>query len=182
MRRNTRLATDDFVSKHSRILALWNEGKTSGDIAEIMRLSRSAVMGILFRARKRGLIERRFVPGEPKRPRTEPQKKRVKRLHLPPVFPIVNDEPPQVEEVIVLREKPTENTVNEPVHFLDARYGQCRYIVGRAPDNLVLFCGADCREGLSYCVAHHKMVYVPFSKMKLSSSSARKKNANRYAK
>lgn len=159
--KNQRMNSQTFQQKHARVLGLWKSGATSGDIAAIVKLSRSSVMGILFRARKRGLVEMRKVETGEKKPRTKPKRERVKRLRLPSVFaaPLVTDN----HETSQIVTEPC-----DPVHFLDAHYGQCRWIVGRAPDNLVNFCGQPTKEGLSYCVAHHKIVYVPLSKMKNS--------------
>lgn len=166
--KNSPMDAQSYAQKHARILGLWKTGATSGEIAELVKLSRSAVMGILFRARKRGLIEMRKTDTVEKKPRTEPRRARVKRLVLPSVFDPEPDAAPIFDydaTPITDNHEPSPEPC-EPVHILDARFGQCRWIVGRAHDNLVNFCGQPTKGGLSYCVAHHKMVYVPFSKMK----------------
>lgn len=156
---------------------MWKDNYTSGDIADTVKISRGAVMGILHRARKRGLVELRPVVLKEKG--TAPKRERVKRLKLPSVFdcaPI-----PEPEPIEIPAEEPAPEITSDPVHFLDARYEQCRWIVGRAPDNFVLFCGVVTREGLSYCVAHRKLVYVPHSKTKklISSTSLRNRKVAR---
>lgn len=48
-----------------------------------------------------------------------------------------------------------------PVSLLDAQPHQCRAIVGEEHGNgIAVYCGADKREGSSYCAGHHALYFT----------------------
>ena len=56
------------------------------------------------------------------------------------------------------------------VPFLEAKFGECRDVVGRGPDGLALYCGKPAKPGTSWCPKHARKYLsgrplTPFERM-----------------
>jgi hypothetical protein len=169
----------DTTERNRSVVELWSKGVTSTKIAEISGLTRSAVMGIVYRARRSAELPQ-HRPGSPQE-RTAAEAA-MRRSMLQPSAPVALRRMPEIEFNEATKRKPLfhapiveiEADMPEPikdeapiegVSILKIRDGQCRWPVGRDSVNLVSFCGADtCQPRSSYCDAHHKISYVPAHK------------------
>ena len=136
--------TDELVA---RLVKLWNAQVSAALIARELGFSRNAVIGKVYRLRHQAdlQVEPRdrkpihVIPRRPGRPRpklVEPQKPMiVKRV------PSIIDVPP-----------------GKPVALADLERWHCRWVLGEPSE--MLFCGARCVDGRSYCVFHVKQAYV----------------------
>ena len=152
----------DLVSKPSslstvnadRIIELWNRGDTSGEIADYLGMSRSQVMGVVHRAKKKGLIDRVFV-AEPEAPK--------------PVI-IIDDKPFKASSPSFNFHKAKKKMVTPPVpvapvpvvprrsgakSIMDVGYGECRFVVAKG-----MFCAKETGRHPSWCSEHYSVVYV----------------------
>lgn len=119
------------------VLELWNKQYTGGQIAKELCLTRNAVMGIVDRLKKKGLIDPR--PKLP--PKIEPPKVVIKTKKMPPVF---------------IKPKPVNHI---PKTLMQLRQNSCRYVVNDGPASQFLFCGKPKEKG-AYCMDHAKLCYV----------------------
>lgn len=158
--------------RNVRILALWGEKKSAGDIAKELGLSRSAVMGVIDRYKKSGKVTK-HDPSATQRAANSPRR-------------IGFSSPPQTpEQAEALRQQRAEERkatiarVNEArakyppptvryaadedeeldgVSILNARPGQCRWIQDqRTREGLAVFCAAAVVPEKSYCPHHHRI-------------------------
>lgn len=167
-RANYNLWTDE----RKRIVAnLLREGKSAGQIATYMEISRSSVIGLVHRdaalneigfARSKGPSEKSKAALSSAR-RTEPKSapKRTAR---------------QLSVVAALKAEDTANEtiaakpalVADPVHpttldlpLAELSRNQCRFATNNAVKGEPhLFCGLDTKSGSSFCDHHHSRVFV----------------------
>ena len=126
------------------VISLWQEGKSSGQIAESLNITRNSVMGIIHRAKRDGLSLRSG-------PQTVLKKK----------APIKEKLKPAVKKVAVIKvEKPQLETKPKKGKTLDdLRHGDCRYIISMHDTYGAVYC-SDPIEKASYCDAHAKLCYI----------------------
>lgn len=121
------------------ILGLWREGRSGGHIAGQFAMSRSAVMGIIDRAKKRG--EPGLVRVDRYSNHVKPEKSRkTRRLKANrPLYPVHIPFMVQLEAL---------------------EGGQCRWPIGdpKMPD--FGFCGRPQADNSSYCAHHHAIAVV----------------------
>lgn len=132
-----------------KIMALWADGKTGSEIAEVLEMSRSAVMGKLYRLRAAKYIEYKTVPPKPKNDTPVDRASRPKRAYRTPYFgPVV---PLSPRKTTIL------NAVG--VRLMELKHSSCRFIVNDGPVQDFLFCGKE-KENGPYCAEHRKLCYV----------------------
>ena len=134
-----------------QLIAMWNAGTTSSEIARALGLTRSAVMGKIKRLRDKGVALRAAPP--PNRPPPKPPRRKEQRRT-----------PTGWKSVLVPIEPPTLPDVPTSVGLLDLTPGMCRYITGRSPRG-VIYCGAA-KDYKSYCKTHADLCYVPVKEYK----------------
>lgn len=131
---------------NQKILEMWEQGKSGGEIANELGVTRSSIMGrihrmrnesnIKYRAKKISLKSDRIV-------RTRDKAKPYKKLR---VF------------------VPFEQVISKPksgVSILDLQYWSCRYIIGDPKTPLdKIYCG-QVSEHRSYCKDHAQLCYQP---------------------
>lgn len=126
----------DFILK-AKAIELWQQSKTSYEIAAELKVSRYAVLGVIKRHRDKGNDVRcRLV---------KVGVKRSKNIQKP---------------------KPVEVLFNYPepvvgVSLMGLRHMSCRFII--AEDESPIYCGKDKVRG-SYCADHYSVCYVPVRK------------------
>jgi hypothetical protein len=159
------------ATKHIEIARLWNEGQTSGQIAQKLGITRNAVIGIVFRERtRRGAsiipVDRKGSGGTPPKPKVSVPKERMVILRVPAnvikLLPKRLEVPPVCEEPAMHPDQPS-----EPANIVNLR--GCRYIVEGGPPEKLLYCN-DPKERGSYCEKHAQLCYMPpnYSKKKLN--------------
>lgn len=131
------------VERNDRIAALWEDGRTSHQIAAELGITRSTVMGVIFR---------RKLVGHPAHPKIELGHV---RLAEKPISALSADVPTE----------PKPDVPGGFVSILDIRDGMCRWpIDGVRYNGLPVFCGkaVDRHDGKvwSWCPAHHKRAAV----------------------
>lgn len=115
------------------VIGMWQEGKTSGQISECLKITRNSVMGIISRARQAG----QQLRGGPSNP-IVPKARNPAPLARPASPPPVAAKGKRLE---------------------DLRMHDCRYIVYTDADLGPVFC-ADPIEHRSYCGVHAKLCYI----------------------
>lgn len=136
------------VLRDDRIEALWREGVTGGKIAREIGVTRSTVLGVVWR---RGLVG---MAGHPKLDLGNAWKNRTTA-----VKPVVVEAPP------IIPPEPEPDVPGSFISIIDIRMDQCRWpIDGVRYRGLPVFCGKpiDPRAGRLWCPMHHKKaVSVP---------------------
>lgn len=131
-----------------KVLALWREGKTGTEIANMIGKTRGSVMGIVHRERKKGELglvrigERNKFPAA--RPEPKIKNKRILREIRLGVRP-----PPEIPQPAF-----------KGLTILDLRSDSCRYIVEESDAWTTLYCGLPKTKG-SYCDDHARLCYTP---------------------
>lgn len=154
----------------SEVLRRFNLGESAAVIAKEFHTTRSAIIGVIHRLRQKdpGAVVRKGPPSKRKGVTREGASPavpapRIERPTLPKVTPFapapdmpVSDTPP----VPVVPASPVVR--GEPVSILDAKFLDCRYVVGNGGEyNLVMFCGVRVKPGTRYCKHHYGLVYQP---------------------
>jgi hypothetical protein len=130
------------------IIKMWTEHKTGSEIAAKVKMTRSAVMGMVGRLRNRGLLEYRD-PASKKN--ATPEEKRLKKLRNPVVPNLRRKKLPPLPPI---------DEETRPITLLNLRLDSCRFIINdsnKAAD--FLFCGQPKHIG-SYCKEHHAICYI----------------------
>jgi hypothetical protein len=140
----------------NRAVDLWIAGYTSGEIAKQLCHTRAQVMGIIHRAKKKGIVMPRALPVEPKKEKKDAP---VMARPAPKVFRFgenTSKKPqpptkPKPEPVL-----PKDPTYKGPRNILNVKDGECRWVVSQG-----LFCARPVgEEHRSWCSDHYKIVYV----------------------
>ena len=126
---------------------LWAEGATAAVIAARLAMSRSAVMGKVFRLRLNAGGTAASAPKRPKPAAATSPARRPRRKRTPPPSP-----PP--------------TTTLRPPHktLLELTNTSCRWPHGRPGAKNFFFCGkpeADLERGIPYCAHHMRRAYAP---------------------
>lgn len=120
-----------------RAVDLWQQNKSSYQIAAELNVSRNAVLGVIKRHKDRGVALRGKIDRGCAPKRTVIQKsKPVETLfdHLEPVVGVT---------------------------LMNLRHSSCCYIIGE--DEAPIYCGRQRARG-SYCAEHYSLCYVPVKK------------------
>ena len=151
-------------AQKDRIIELWNDGYTGGQIAKEIGHTRSAIMGLISRMRQsgKGVDVKRNASITPKpRVKTQAPKGRPKKLKIHP----------KTFQYAFTFAEPTKAHNNKPISFMDLTSFHCRYILND-PKQGALYCG-DPKERGSYCAFHANLCYIP-------DSAVKKKHTNYY--
>lgn len=151
--------TPDQIKK--QVVALWNEGTTSGAISLELGISRSAVMGIVHRAKRMGKINRKprakptVAPAPVAAPKTAPAVSPRKKVTLAVVS--IQREPEMPKKPAP--PPPPQLPLYQPKTISQLGPFDCRWI---RPDSK--YCGHPARSARTpWCDDHYRMVYVPTS-------------------
>lgn len=150
----------------SEVLRRFNSGESATLIANDFRTTRNSIIGVIHRQRQKApdTVVRKGPPSARlgvSRERIGPPP-RVAKPTLPKVTLFVADAPttPDTPPVPVVPASPVVR--GEPVSILDAKFLDCRYVVGKGGEyNLAMFCGARVKLGARYCKHHYGLVYQP---------------------
>jgi hypothetical protein len=162
--------TKPLTDLQAKVLCLWNEGKTGGDIGQQVHLSRSAVLGLLARLRKRGYdvdphgLHRVKGPGRPKKDAFKKRVVSLKAAAKAVVEESKNETPPKKRRgpriphlaLPVLRPRVPETQASSGrwVDFFEVRPDGCKFPAGGGP---YAFCNATRQPNSSYCAEHFNM-------------------------
>lgn len=131
---------------NQKILEMWEQGKSGSEIANVLGVTRSTVLGRINRLRRKHKIEYRaakILVKSDRVVRTRDKAKPYKKLRV--FVP--------VEQVIP---KPKNS-----VSILDLQYWSCRYVLGDPKTPLdKIYCGQISEQG-SYCKDHAQLCYQP---------------------
>lgn len=155
------------MTNRTLIIKMWKEGKTSGEIARSLKLSRNQVMGAVFRAQKRGELSKKTQTqlslirsnAAEKRNENKPRKTvnqilvarkqanthRIKEVVVMPNFP--KDPLPKTETPKTGRRKT----------LLELNMNECRWV----NDDKTFCAEPTVSESTSWCCDHYKIVYAP---------------------
>lgn len=138
--------------KLTAAIKLWNDGKSAGEIAEMLKVTRNVINGAMYRARKRGMDVKQKGPTKPAlvKVKVEPKQKAKKVEAI---------KEPTVLLQLVAEVKPQELTVYR------LQQGQCKYPTHFSADNEQLFCGKATEK--SYCPEHHRLCHTYREPLKL---------------
>ena len=157
-----------WTGERKRIVAnLLLEGKSAGQIATYMEISRSSVIGLVHRdaalseigfARSKGPSEKSRAALSSAR-RTEPKSASKRPARQLSVAAAVKAED-TVNETLAAKPDPVRPaTLDLPLAELSLN--QCRFATNKAARGEAhLFCGLDTKPGSSFCHHHHSLVFV----------------------
>lgn len=143
-----------------RVIELWNAEKmTATEIGIYLGITKNAVVGIVNRARPKGLITRPIdqdkvrntKPAEKPAPKTE----KIKKVFQKPSTPALAREPSSITWKVTPMPKPIVGK-----HLIDLNERDCRFPIDRL-EGQHIFCGEPARDYTTrYCAHHHKTVWV----------------------
>ncbi len=146
----------NLEKRNKQIIALWNNGHTSGEVAAALGITRNAVMGIVHRAQKNGEAKShtydRANAVKPKKPERLPQAPK-----LTTIAPVkLKKEPEMPKPPLVPPKSPEEAAhVAKPKRIMQLGMHDCRWIL---PDKL--YCGQfAAKPSEPWCKEHHAIVY-----------------------
>lgn len=148
-----------MIDLDGEVSRLWQDGRTSTEIAEALQITRSAVMGRVNRLRKKGhLVDFRNGPFMKtiRKPRAP---KAVGGAKMPFVMPTYPGRPIRRRKGFVVNQTP-EIVVKKQQYktILELMPDDCRYIVGTVKTRGTLYC-AEPKEMGSYCKSHGLICY-----------------------
>jgi hypothetical protein len=150
-----------MTDRNEKIATLWNDGMTSGQIAERLGLTRNAVMGRVNRMRRRGISLRTLDPE---------MLERIKEMQAE--HRLENEKKKQFQKLFKIKKPRFINGVSDSVFvtpkpkymigvsILKLRFNSCRYIVSENTDENAVYCG-NYAEKPPYCPDHAAMCYLP---------------------
>ena len=179
--------THVVTDRNEEIVKFWNQNYTSSEIASCLKISRNTVIGVVTRARKKGLVERRKLEPmlvsptvkqvitirqtEKRSHRKQSTLSEVRATSMPKLFQ---------KDVNAKDHGPLTGGVS----FMDLEHGQCKFPTRRFEEQHY-FCGAPRRDATtSYCEEHHekahmkKRRYTPEEMMRLQRGYALKQWVN----
>jgi hypothetical protein len=125
-----------------KILKLWRDGVSGGEISKLLGVTRNSVIGVSYRARKNGLLSS-IKPKKEKAIKVPKRAIKKEELKIEPI----------VEEPIIIEEDQT-------CDMDGLNYYSCRYIVSGDTYDTVRYCGKHIHTS-SYCLHHYKICYHP---------------------
>lgn len=125
-----------------KILKLWRDGVSGGEISKLLGVTRNSVIGVSYRARKNGLLSS-IKPKKEKAIKVPKRAIKKEELKIEPI----------VEEPIIIEEDQT-------CDMDGLKYYSCRYIVSGDTYDTVRYCGNHIHTS-SYCLHHYKICYHP---------------------
>lgn len=128
---------------------LWRSGYSASDIARTIGVSRSAVLGKVFRLE----LPHRKAP-QPRPVKSKAEVKRDRNRFVPTRL-YAKAPPRPLPPPVIIESNP------RGVTLLDLKSGDCRWPMGDPRDPGFLYCGDNVRDGSSYCAAHHAIAYTP---------------------
>jgi len=152
-----------MLTVNQRILQLWKQGWTSGDIAKQLSLTRNAVMGKLYRFRQAGVIDYKtkksrdtaLIVMAKTKTRNQQIAKGAELDTLEPEMPLLYF----MESTCELK-SPEER---KSVGIFGLNFDSCRYSISGGSSKDYLFCNQPQRRGSSYCESHHKICYTKYA-------------------
>jgi hypothetical protein len=131
------------------VIQMWNDNRTSRDIANEVSTTRNAILGFVHRNRKT-CAARSVVPPKDKTPRKRMRPPAKDRSEAQP-------EQPVYQRYIAREAAWLPLPTSEPVAFVDHRAGRCKWPLGDPLDlDVFRFCGAVSGEA-SYCAGHAEL-------------------------
>jgi len=154
----------------SEIIEMWNNGATSGDIANHLEVTRNIVMGTVYRAQQEGLAVKKG-PQTPKQKElpSYPPKPRKKTL-----FPIEDKKDQLADKHVTTNKRIGPATTTLPVTkppakmktMMELTPHDCRWMFGNG-----MYCSQAVDSILRpWCKEHYRLVYVPRKPRSVNSS------------
>lgn len=148
------------------LLKLWSEGKSGGEISEIMRLpSRSSAIGKIHRLRKEGVILDRPEKERRTKRETRPRKLTIRLERLPKPK---RQRPNNLVAINAVRKSRGPDPMPEPSLELTAtcdlmglHVHACKWPIGDPRDADFGFCGREHDGEGVYCPSHRAIAYRP---------------------
>jgi hypothetical protein len=148
----------------NRIIELWNDKKSAGEIAREFHVTRSAIMGKISRLRKAGVFLRGLTekPQRVKKIQVKAESRREKRRRENRKW---GERREAKRTVIDVTFDPIQQFVfnfgpaKTNIDIMQLTPKSCRYIVGKDQRRGALYCGKNMRYR-SYCEEHAAMCYV----------------------
>lgn len=154
----------------SEIIEMWNNGATSGDIANHFEVTRNIVMGTVYRAQKEGLAvkkgpqtpKQKELPSYPPKPRKKP---------LPPID---SNKGQLADKHVITNKRVGPATTTLPVTkppakmktMMELTPHDCRWMFGNG-----MYCSQTVDSILRpWCKEHYRLVYVPRKPRSVNSS------------
>ncbi len=155
-----------------RLVELWNDGRSSQYIATLMGLTRSAVIGKVFRLRNAGMTLRADhepIAGKAATTAFQHRKNRLyrKKKGLDParVATMANARQRLLAKLLAESQAglPSEAGAEKPLitSILELDHQHCRYPIGDPKKTDFGFCGKDRVFGLPYCPRHCLVAFTP---------------------
>ena len=153
------------------IKGMWEAGDSASLIADRLRTTRNAIIGLVFRNKWVSPNQHGIRPAKPagKVKRVVPYNvmKRVSRASSPtPQPPMEADPEPSIDDLAIPIEQ------RRTMMQLTAR--TCRWPVGDTKSPDFFYCGAEPQEGESYCGPHCRRAFTPRQPPKPHSFSLQK--------
>lgn len=144
----------------AKVKDLWNKGKTSTEIAELLGITRSAVMGRVHRMRAKGEVDFRTDPAQrPQRnPLSSPRKPTMPKVMRDHTGPLIRRKYYPSLEQQKKAPPPSAFAKFKYVTLMDLTLIHCRYIMGHNAYQGAYYCGEPKTKG-SYCSAHAQICY-----------------------
>lgn len=148
-----------YEEKKWKVLKLWMTNMTSSEVAKKTGMTRSAVMGIVYRARLGGLIMPRARDKPVKTEKSDAPKPVVKRQPQK-LAPKKKEEPPPKPVVEVRLPPPPPSPPPTGIPFIQLNSNTCKFAISGRTGRSYMFCGEPV-DRKSYCKKHADMCYVP---------------------
>ena len=140
--------TDELDERRRKIVAMWNEGHSSGSIGRELGITRNAAIGVVHRMQKIGYAVRHGSPSLSIRPVNPNPQPAIKMVRPEPVKP----EPPKAQ--------PEEIFDQPPVPLVSCDTDGCRFAVKwDRKAHRHLFCNKPSVPNRSFCEKHYGIVY-----------------------
>lgn len=138
--------SQSILDRRNAIKTMWESGLTSGEIAKEVGVSRSAVMGVVFRLKKKSVLPAKdVIKVAPKRHKPKKEKEPVKFNY------VKTNTSNETDNMAFLFKTPKKGKTVVSIEGAD-----CRYMIERG-----IFCAKPGRSILRpWCEEHYPLIYV----------------------
>lgn len=144
----------------NKIIELWQQEMTSGEIALKLGVTRNSVIGVVYRARKNGgLLRKRDIKNIIPKVTKQIKEKIVKEV-IKSDKKVKKEKEKKIIEEIFEPISIEDNDTSCAVNMDDLTYYSCRFIIEEGNYETTKYCG-KLIDRSSYCKTHYSMCYYP---------------------
>jgi len=140
----------------NKVFRLWEQGLTSTQIAIALGVTRNSVMGVVNRAQRSGIVDRRsktFKKSKPSVKKLVAQSQKTKAAEINAIRKEATFAAKKIDDLFIFVENIPHKEGSKKI--MELTKFDCRWMIGRTQ-----YCGHQVVEGYSWCPEHKSKVFT----------------------